>query len=382
MKKKFLTIFYYKDIGPQHLYKDVGSIPLGLSKYCGWESTFAYVNINGEIKDRYYERYVKLIPVYYSGHEFWDIIRFLWDFSGDYDVINFYHFNKKAIILAAIIRYRSPSTKLYCKLDMDRRSFDLFMKKWKNFCYRLTGKLLRLIRFTTDLYTVESTGFYQELKKIQIFKEIIQYAPNGFWKKNYLSKERHQRKDTVILTVGRLGTLQKNTELLLNSFAFIPAAQRKGWRLILIGEYTPEIMEFANQMIVKDTTLQGQIQFIGNIEDKNILNYYYSLATIFCLPSRWESFGIALIEAIHYGCFPIVTDCCEAFEDILDHGRYGVIVANEDQHALSEALRCSMLNAQEVVRLGKRAKEYVDEHFDYESIAMKLSKVLENIFNK
>lgn len=31
-RMKFLTVFYYKDIGPQHLYKDVGSIPFELAK--------------------------------------------------------------------------------------------------------------------------------------------------------------------------------------------------------------------------------------------------------------------------------------------------------------------------------------------------------------
>ena len=51
MNKRILTMFWYDDISEVHLYKDVGGIPYALAKYCGWEATFAYSDINGIIKN-------------------------------------------------------------------------------------------------------------------------------------------------------------------------------------------------------------------------------------------------------------------------------------------------------------------------------------------
>lgn len=48
MKKRFLTL-YWVDINESNkgiLFKDVGSIPLAMSKYLNYESNFAYLSTN------------------------------------------------------------------------------------------------------------------------------------------------------------------------------------------------------------------------------------------------------------------------------------------------------------------------------------------------
>lgn len=109
MKKRFLTIFYYKDIGRQHLYKDVGSIPLGLAKYCGWESSFAYVKFNDEIHDQEYEKFVSLIPIMNCWGPFISILLFLKKNAKNYDVINYYHFGEKAFLIGFFYSFMGTS---------------------------------------------------------------------------------------------------------------------------------------------------------------------------------------------------------------------------------------------------------------------------------
>lgn len=379
MKKRFLTIFYYKDIGTQHLYKDVGSIPLGLAKYSDWDSTFAYVPLNGKLEDAEYEKYVRLIPVPVYRNPFFSICKFLWNHIQKYDVLNFYHLSKRNIPLLLLAKIRNPRIKIYVKLDMGQGAYQkIICKRKTQFWYRSCSFVLRRLNLLPALCTVETTKYLEGLSDISLYKGRIKYLPNGFWRDESISKDLACKKEKIILTVGRLGTSQKNTELLLASFAAIPVMQRSGWNLVLVGTYTPEILQKAQKLIAQDESLKGQIEFIGNINDKKCLNQYYAKASIFCLPSRWEGSPLVLPEAMHHGCFPIVTDCCDAFYDILDRGRHGIIVPNENAPALTKALEQAMADKMATVRQGMVAKQYVDQHFDWEKIIYQLQGYLNN----
>lgn len=379
MKKRFLTIFYYKDIGKQHLYKDVGSIPLGLAKYCGWDSSFAYVKFNGEIHDPEYEKFVSLHPILKHGSSFLSALIFLKKNAKNYDVINYYHFGKKALLLGFLVHLWAPHVKLYCKLDINRNRVKILSQKVHKNRNKVLFKILQYIRAYADLYSVETKSLISPLQNMKIFCQKIFYLPNGFWRDKLIPADLADKKENIILAVGRLGTVSKNTELLLDSFADIPLIERKNWKLLLVGSYTQNIFEKANKLIAADSSLQGGIIFTGNIDNKKRLNQYYSKAAIFCLPSRWESFGIALLEAIHHGCFPIVTDCCDAFYDILNQGEYGNIIPNENREALTAALMKAMKNKMYTVNCGIQGKVYVDQYFDWGRIIQQLQEDLTNI---
>lgn len=380
MKPRFLTLFYYQDIDPQHLYKDVGSIPLGLARYCGWDSTFAYVNLNGELKDPKYEKWVRLIPLKKRGSALLTVFLFLLFHGHEYDVLNFYHLRKVNLPLLLAARLRNPKIKIYVKLDMGRFGLECALKKGK--IYKMMTKVLKCMGLLPDLFTIETKKYVTLLNQRPLYSGRIQYLPNGFWRDTQIPTNLTDKKENIILTVGRLGTPEKNTELLLESFAAIPADIRKNWKLLLVGSYTQEILRKVNGIIAADSSLNKSIIFTGNIDDKKQLNQYYSKAAIFCLPSRSESFGIVLIEAIHHGCFPIVTDCCDAFYDMMDNGKYGGIVPNENRGALTEALRKAMENKAYVVNRGIQGRLYADQYFDWEEITERLQKYLANIISK
>ena len=378
--KRFLTIFYYRDIGPQHLYKDVGSIPYALGKYYGWNSAFAYVNINGNIHNESYEKVVKLIPIKHSGYPFLDVLYFLWKYSKQYDVLNFYHMNKRNFLLIFIAKLKKPYVRVYVKLDMDRSMYAAIMRKntiWKRFIYR--G--VRICGLVPNLFTIETERYVKSLQNIPIFKNKIHLLPNGSWMGMEFSDLGNDidlmgKKQKIILTVGRLGTKQKNTELLLDAFAHIPRNLRDNWLLVLVGDYTEEIKEKAQLMAGNDFSLSGRILFTGNITNKKILGKYYEKALIFCLPSRWESFGIALIEAMQYGDFPIVTNCCDAFEDILDNPEIGTVVPNENSFLLTQALKNAMNNPKETQKRGLKAKLKAEKDYCWKNIVKKLNMYL------
>ncbi len=49
------------------------------------------------------------------------------------------------------------------------------------------------------------------------------------------------------------------------------------------------------------------MEFVGMVNHDE-LQSYYKKAKIYCQFSRSESFGVSIVEAMYFGCFPIVTN--------------------------------------------------------------------------
>ena len=112
---------------------------------------------------------------------------------------------------------------------------------------------------------------------------------------------RVPRADNVILAVGRLSH-EKGFDLLVEAWRQIQH-RLPGWQLRIAGAGS-QWAALAEQS--KD--LPG-VQLLGWMQDTWPL---YQQATMFVLPSRYEGFPVALVEALSQGCPAIATRCTEA----------------------------------------------------------------------
>jgi len=130
------------------------------------------------------------------------------------------------------------------------------------------------------------------------------------------------------LAVGRFSHKHKGFDLLIEAFNIF-ANYNKEWILDIVGE-GPE--EELYRLLITKHHLEERIilhPFTNNIQD------YYSNAQIFVLSSRWEGFGLVLVEAMAHG-LPIISSDIPTSKEIL--GDFGMYFKNGDINELAKTL--------------------------------------------
>ena len=80
------------------------------------------------------------------------------------------------------------------------------------------------------------------------------------------------------------------------------------------------------------------VEFVGYKTGRELAEYYAN-ADVFVFPSRWETFGIVMIEAMACGT-PVAAYPCQGPIDVVDHGQTGFLRENLKQ-AITECLTLS-----------------------------------------
>jgi GalNAc-alpha-(1->4)-GalNAc-alpha-(1->3)-diNAcBac-PP-undecaprenol alpha-1,4-N-acetyl-D-galactosaminyltransferase len=139
-----------------------------------------------------------------------------------------------------------------------------------------------------------------------------------------------------IICIGRLDS-QKNQELLIRAFSNI---KRKDWKLLLIGE--GQLRSHYEKLII-DLKIEESIKLVGNVQD---VSKYYNTAKIFVLPSNFEGFPNALIEAMSFGLACIATNCPSGPSEIIKDNENGFLIPVNDQMDLEKKLQLLIDNSE------------------------------------
>lgn len=352
---RFVTLF----CGTEniHLLKDVGLIPYYL--YHDHQVDASIATYKNSDSYPYLEKEVKGLKLEFIDRsrfgKIWDGLKYLAKEGKKINVLNLYHLNLSSFIWSIYFRLFCPKGKIFLKLDMDH--FDLEkLKKPGPVCWvkKQTVKMAHLV-------TVESTWMKAQIEPL--LKREVVYLPNGAWQPPQVECFD---KEKVILTVGRLGTEQKATEVLLEAFA--KAELGEEWKLVLAGSVEPEFESRKAQFMEAHPEMANRITFTG-VVGKAALEELYRKAAIFALPSRWESFGIVLAEALFEGCYLIGSECIPPLNDLIDNGRYGCAVKTADVDDLAETLRRCCRDEKLLDRSrAAKARVYAEKHFAWETI--------------
>lgn len=167
--------------------------------------------------------------------------------------------------------------------------------------------------------------------------------------------DRGRERSPIILSVGRLGP-EKDHATLIRAFALLPERNFK-WKLRIVGEGEERS---SLERLVDELSLRDRVEMpgaVGQIERE------YQQAAVFVTPSRYESFGMATIEAMATG-LPVVgfSDCPGTNEVIVD-GVNGLLVDSEHRvSALATALGRLIESPSVREKLGDQARKNVQRY--------------------
>ncbi|MCP2029202.1 glycosyltransferase involved in cell wall biosynthesis [Flavobacterium sp. HSC-32F16] len=336
---RFLTIF--TPCENVHLIKDIGMIPYVLYKEFNYESTVASYN-NGDYP--YLETDVKGLKQVFIKQvfksNFLNLLNFIFFNFKKFDVLQVYDFSIKQLFLLYIFKvlnFRNPEARVYLKMDVNDSIRSWKFTRVKEFIYKI---LLKKI----DLVSLESKKLHEFAITQDIFKNVVKYIPNGFYDYGVRKDVDYADKENLIITVGRIGSFEKNNEVLLEGFKEFSKLNDK-WKLEIIGPIEESFNTYIDEFMNNNPDLTDKISFTGPISDRKALNYKYKRAKIFVLTSISEGFPLVFLEAIKSGCMVVSTDLNTAY-DVTDNARLGGIFPIGNHIELSKVLN-EKVNAEE-----------------------------------
>lgn len=159
------------------------------------------------------------------------------------------------------------------------------------------------------------------------FMKKVYVLPNPL---TFVPQPNIPQKEKVILAAGRLDVWHcKGFDLLLKAWAKVCDTFPQ-WKLKIAGGGDKSTLI----RICDELKIKNRVDFLGFVDIKK----QYELAEVFVLSSRYEGFGMVLIEAMSQGCACIACDYKGRQREIIADDTQGIICPIDDENAIADAL--------------------------------------------
>ena len=185
-----------------------------------------------------------------------------------------------------------------------------------------------------------------------------------------LSGERSDLSNHVVMAAGRLGP-QKGFDLLIRAFALV-VEHRRDWILRIYGDGRERRRL---QRMILEQGLQEHVFLMGKTDD---MGRELSQASVFALSSRFEGFGLVIVEAMSKGVPVVSFRCRRGPAEIITDGVDGLLVRPRDVRGLADGLLRLIDDEHERRRMGAAALQTA-RRYDLSSIAARWLDLLADL---
>lgn len=223
--------------------------------------------------------------------------------------------------------------------------------------WQLIRQLRKLKRFI--VLSHEDAAEWTELNNVNVIHNPLPFLP----------ERQSDNSQKQVIAVGRYMP-QKGFDRLIPAWAIV-SKRHPDWILRIYGDgMRQQLQQQIDSLGISSTCILEHST--PNIMDK------YCESSIFVLSSRFEGFGMVIIEAMACGVPPVSFTCPCGPRDIISDGKDGLLVENGDIEGMAEKI-CYLIENDDIrKKMGKQARLDVDR-FKIEHIAQQWKKLFEEL---
>ena len=175
-------------------------------------------------------------------------------------------------------------------------------------------------------------------------------------------------KENTILSVGRLDAWHyKGFDVLISAWKDISQIY-PDWKLKIIGAGSNKTKFFLSEAAKGIKNIEFSDYTTDIVEE-------YKKASIYCLSSRYEGWGLVMVEAMSQGCATIACDYNGRQAECITDGFDGILCSPDNVNALKEKMILLISDSQKRLNIQKNAM-LTSEKFRYDNVARNWDKFL------
>lgn len=200
------------------------------------------------------------------------------------------------------------------------------------------------------------------------FDEFLNPPAKGSFRQRFLRSSNHR----MLLFLGRI-TPVKQLDLLLQAFAEVTASSSDTVLVIAGPDEKGHLQKL--ERLAEVLKIRQSVVFTGGLQREDVAAALAD-ADVFVFPSRHESFGLAVVEAMAAGVPVIVSDQV-GMASFVREARAGIVIPPEKE-TFASAISCLLDDPTAAMEMGKRGRDLVREEFAWETIVPRLANAYEN----
>jgi glycosyltransferase involved in cell wall biosynthesis len=231
----------------------------------------------------------------------------------------------------------------------------IFARYWK---HGLVEKLKRLDRFV--VLTEYDRQAWQEIPRVDVIPNPLPFYPD------LIPSVRRQR----IIAVGRYFD-EKGYDMLLKAWAIVERAC-DDWELDIYGDGNKSYYEKIAASLNLDNKRCRLNDSIPDVQKE------YLDSSLFVCTSRFEGFGMGIVEAMACGLPVVAFDCLWGPRSIITDGEDGLLVENGHIEKMAETILSLINHPERISEMGMNARRNV-QRFNIDAVAKKWKRLFDSL---
>jgi alpha-1,2-mannosyltransferase len=197
---------------------------------------------------------------------------------------------------------------------------------------------------------------------------IVLYPPVNVEK--YLTLSKHGNRENIVVTISRIEPM-KNLDIITDI-----AKEVKEARFVILGSMQSSSYYARLMRRIRMLNLEGRVKILINAPEE-LKTEILKKAKIYLHTTKYEHFGIAVVEAMAAGLIPIVHKSGGSWIDIVDRGKYGMGFGTIEE--LAETIEYVM-NADRTGLSELRERAYKgSQRFSFDKFERNITRLLESL---